>query len=695
MAQKFNNIENFWQELKQRKVVRAMTVYLAAAFAILQAADMILPRIGLPDWTVTLVFILLGAGLIVVMTITWIYDKPREGIKKTSDIIQTLKNGNPEIEFELPQWKSTATQAGGEPVSYMNDLYAERIKQFKKKGRIYNYSSIVVILAVAVLFIFFSSNTVPFDRRDWIVITDFENLTDNPVFDKSLYTAFSLSTSQSRYINVLPRSRMLETLARMELIDQTNINERIGREIAIREGINLYIVPSISEVGNKYAITAKILETKSGNLLRSEILYVESQDEILPSLDKLSTKIRRNLGESRFNIAQQDKSLAKVTTSSLEALKQYSLGNEHLLMRDFAGAKEYYETSLRIDTGFTAAKASLGSINIERYDSERGRELLNQAVKSIDNLTDRERLSILSIHALDVENDIPKSIEYTKRLIELYPDDPVYHNNLGYNYEKSNKYEEAIKEYKTTVKINPNMVLTYANIPWIYLQQIVRIDSALFWSNKLIADNPQNAWGYLYLGLGYISIDSIAKAETAFQRTRTVDPYFILNLYELAHIYRIQERYKEAIRILEKIPEINQNEPTAFYDLGVNYQCIGNLQEAHKYYSNYKKIVTRELTKKWPNYAETYISIAAVTARLGDMDSSKQMLRKAIELDSTLHYRFAEVLCLQGKIPEALDELGKALDSGYRKLFWLKLNPDWQVLQNDARFRNLLEKYFN
>ena len=76
MAQKFNNIENFWQELKQRKVVRAMTVYLAAAFAILQAADMILPRIGLPDWTVTLVFILLGAGLIVVMTITWIYDRP-------------------------------------------------------------------------------------------------------------------------------------------------------------------------------------------------------------------------------------------------------------------------------------------------------------------------------------------------------------------------------------------------------------------------------------------------------------------------------------------------------------------------------------------------------------------------------------------------------------------------------------------
>lgn len=62
--------------------------------------------------------------------------------------------------------------------------------------------------------------------------------------------------------------------------------------------------------------------------------------------------------------------MAKVTTSSLEELKQYSLGNEHLLMRDFAGAKEYYETSLRIDTGFTAAKASLGSINIMTLEED-------------------------------------------------------------------------------------------------------------------------------------------------------------------------------------------------------------------------------------------------------------------------------------------------------------------------------------
>jgi hypothetical protein len=69
-------------------------------------------------------------------------------------------------------------------------------------------------------------------------------------------------------------------------------------------------------------------------------------------------------------------------------------------------------------------------------------------------------------------------------------------------------------------------------------------------------------------------------------------------------------------------------------------------------------------------------------------------LRKAIEIDSTGHEKFAELLCLQGKIPEALSEIEKALENGYRDLVWLKINPDLQALRYDIRFRDLIDKYF-
>jgi uncharacterized protein HemY len=86
--------------------------------------------------------------------------------------------------------------------------------------------------------------------------------------------------------------------------------------------------------------------------------------------------------------------------------------------------------------------------------------------------------------------------------------------------------------------------------------------------------------------------------------------------------------------------------------------------------------------------------LAAAAARLNDYETSNQMLQKAIEIDSTLHYRFAEVLCLQGKIPDAIDQLEKAFKNGYRNLIALKENPDLKILYYDVRFRNLMDKYF-
>jgi len=575
-----------------------------------------------------------------------------------------------------------------------NEKPGDKSIRYKKKKIIYYLASLCVIIAVVILFVFSSGSTLPFSRRDWILITDFENLTENPVFDKSLYTAFTLTTSQSRYINVFPRSKMLESLARMKIDDQTLIDEKMGREMAIREGVNLYIVPGISETGNRYAVTARIMDTKSGDPLRSEILYAETLNDILPTLDRLSRRIRQDLGESKYNIALQDKPLKKVTTSSLEALKLYSLGIDRHYLLDFEGAKNYYEDALRIDTGFTTAKASLGNINIRAFDPVKGREYLLQAVKAVDNLTDRERLSILALYAAQVENNIPKNLEYERMLVELYPDDPIAHNNMGYSYQVSGEYEKAVQEYKEAIRIDPNAVIAYGGLLWIYLDYLGEPDSALIWSSKMIKDNPQNAWGYLNMGSAWLCLDSLSKAEEAYIRALKINPDLILNLYRLAHVYRLQKKYDKAIGILKRIPEINQNETSAYYDLGVNYQSMGNQKEANKYFSIYKKAMTMECLKQRQITAESFISLAEVMARLGEIDSSEQTLQKAIIIDSTQNVKFAEVLCLQGKVIEAIEELEEAFENGYRNLFWLKLTPDLQILQYDTRYRDLLDKYF-
>ena len=86
MPEKSNNPLNFWQELKRRKVVRVMIGYAASAFIVLEAVDIIFPRMGLPDWTVTLVIFLLIIGFIFSIILSWIFDITPDGLRKTGSI---------------------------------------------------------------------------------------------------------------------------------------------------------------------------------------------------------------------------------------------------------------------------------------------------------------------------------------------------------------------------------------------------------------------------------------------------------------------------------------------------------------------------------------------------------------------------------------------------------------------------------
>ncbi len=685
----------FWQELKQRRVVRVVTVYLASAFAILEAVDIVTTQLGLASWPVTLVMILLACGLVAAIILSWIYDITPEGIVKTPDSDQVRSEKRLEEGIEITTRKPAVAEKDDDLIVQENKLYAEKINKYKKKERIYSLSSVAVIIAAIVLFFFSSGSTMPFSKRDWILITDFENLTDNSVFDKSLYTAFSLTINQSQYINVFPRNRMLETMAMMEIEDMTYIDERTGREIASREGINTYIVPSISEVGNDYVLTSKIMETKSGNLLQSVILGSDNKQDILAELDKMSRKLRRTLGEPRYHIATQDKPLSKVTTSSLEALKQFSLGIECNWFGDFTAAKDYYENALGIDSGFTAAKASLGNLLIEKnIDPERGKRLVSEAVKHADNLTDGEKYGILAFHAANIENNLTKAIEHSKKLVQLYPDDPAYHHNLAWYYQMSGLYNEALEEYKKVTLISPVYVLSYAGINWIYLEKLGQVDSALVWSKKMISDNPQNVWGYYQLGFAYIGLDSINEAEKSFLKGRELNPYFLDNQYRLALTYQMQGKYKESIRMLESMIDTKRYDIWAYYYLGVNYQILDDQENAMKYFSLFKNIATGPWLESYPDLPVTYINIAKVTANIGDMETSTQMLLKAIEIDSTLNQQYAAIYTSQGKIPEAIDQIEKALENGYRDLVWLKMDPDLRELQNNDRFGELLNEYF-
>jgi hypothetical protein len=78
---------HFFAELKRLQVIRVTAVYGAASFGILQAADILFPGIGLPEWTVTLVAALALAGFPLALILAWAYERTPDGVQKTSPAV--------------------------------------------------------------------------------------------------------------------------------------------------------------------------------------------------------------------------------------------------------------------------------------------------------------------------------------------------------------------------------------------------------------------------------------------------------------------------------------------------------------------------------------------------------------------------------------------------------------------------------
>ena len=73
----------FAAELKRRHVVRVGVVYCAVGWVIAEVSATFLPALGVPDWSVSLVAVLLVLGLPIALVLAWAFDLTPEGVRRT------------------------------------------------------------------------------------------------------------------------------------------------------------------------------------------------------------------------------------------------------------------------------------------------------------------------------------------------------------------------------------------------------------------------------------------------------------------------------------------------------------------------------------------------------------------------------------------------------------------------------------
>ena len=79
-------LPRFLAELKHRNVYRAAVVYAAVGWMLLEAADVVLPRLGFPDWSVNVVLAVVLLCFPLALVFAWIFDLSPQGIVRTEPL---------------------------------------------------------------------------------------------------------------------------------------------------------------------------------------------------------------------------------------------------------------------------------------------------------------------------------------------------------------------------------------------------------------------------------------------------------------------------------------------------------------------------------------------------------------------------------------------------------------------------------
>ena len=397
---------------------------------------------------------------------------------------------------------ASSGQVSAAPVAAKNRLALAKIAPIA--------AGVLVVLIVAAVFYFRSRpSTGKLTQQDTLVLADFTNTTGDAVFDGTLKQALAVDLEQSPFLRVLPNSRVRETLGFMGRSPDERLTTDVARELCVRSGSKAMLAGSIAGLGSQYVLTLNAINCQTGDSLAQEQAEASSKEQVLGALGNAVTKMRGKLGESLASVQKFDVPINQVTTSSLEALKNFSMGNAEFDQGHIRESLPLYKRAVELDPNFAWVYARLGVVYEAKGEVEQARDNMSKAYELRDRVSEREKLYITAHYYDRVTGELDKNIETLELYHHTYPNDFVPMNNLGIAYGYTGDYEKGVELDREAIRIEPNAHNMYLGLISGYMG-LNRFDEARQIAEQTLAKFPTDEVAHLYAYLVALNADRTA-----------------------------------------------------------------------------------------------------------------------------------------------------------------------------------------
>ena len=312
-------------------------------------------------------------------------------------------------------------------------------------------------------------------EKDTVVLADFANATGDSIFDDALKQALAVQLGQSPFLNVLSDRKVSETLQMMGRAANERITGDVGREVCLRTGSKALLGGTISSLGSHYLIDLYAVACDTGDTLAKEQGEASSKEDTLRALSRTSSSLRTKLGESLPSVQKFDVPI-EATTSSLEALKAYSMGITIGHERGDTPSIPFLKRAIEIDPSFPMAYAALAVLYGNLNQPTLALENATKAYELRERANEREKLRIAAYY-FRARGEIEKEAETYELWTANYPRDVSLYVNLASDYGNLGQYDKALAQEKEALRLAPDIVVVYANMGGTYVN-LNRLDEA-------------------------------------------------------------------------------------------------------------------------------------------------------------------------------------------------------------------------
>jgi len=537
-----------------------------AAWLLLQVTDVLSSLLTVPDWTGSLVVLLLILGFFPAMIFSWVYEMTPEGLKKEKDIDRSR----------------SITPETGHKINIL----------------------IIVMLALAI-------GAVVVDR----LMPEAERVAETPVVEEAEETdqadpaqlaAAKFAPAPDRSIAVLPfvnmsddagneffsdgiSEELLNLLAKIPELQVTSRSsafafkgEKIDiPEVAQKLNVAHILEGSVRKAGNQVRITAQLIEARSDTHIWSET-YDRTLDNIFAIQDEIAAEVVQQLkvtllGEApkvretnpqAYALSLQARHLDRQGT--VEAWKQaIELYQQALIIApDYAPAwaglaniysglasqgewavdegnalaREAANKALALDAGYAPVHDSLGTIAMAvDQDLAAAAAHYERALALDPGNSDILGNAAVLARSLGRPEQATALLEYA---IDRDPVNPTHHFYLGVNYRYAGRLDAALVSLQTALALSPGRIGVHANIGDVLLLKGQPVEALA------AIQQESSIWRLIFLPMAYHALGQTTEADAALNEV--IDTYEREAAYNIAYVFAYRGEADQAFEWLDK-----------------------------------------------------------------------------------------------------------------------------------------------